>query len=146
METLSNRLERARLDLHLSQRKTARMVQKAGYTGTANGGSIGKYEKGINVPGVEYVRAFCEALDVNPGWLLSGIGRRMWGKDDEARHGRLQAAAWMEDCAAWLRSSAQHKPGEIRHDHIGPAELVEAVVSPQRGLRVEDERSQQMGQ
>ena len=133
METLGNRLEASRSTAQLSQRGVARELMRVGYT-KGSGSMVARYERDVNVPSVEYVRAYCEALDVNPGWLLSGTGRREWRREDEARHGRLEAAAWLDDFAAWLRREVDRG---ISHpvDAIDPKELIEHLPKPQRASK-----------
>lgn len=123
METLGKRFTASRLAAGLSRRGVARAMIDAGYK-TTSGTMIGNYEQDINVPSAVYVLAYCEALDINPTWLISGTGRRQWGKDDEARHGRLQAAAWMEDFAAWLRRDVQrNNPTPV--EALDPMDLID---------------------
>ena len=131
METLGTRLRLSRIAAQLSQRAVARELVRVGYA-KGSGSMVARYEQGVNVPSADYVRVFCEALDVNPSWLLSGAGRRQWRREDESRHGRLEAAAWMEDFAAWLRRDLQRgDPTPV--EALDPFDLIEpGSVSDQR--------------
>ena len=108
METIGDRFRTSRLALGLSARGVKRAMRRAGQKKYADGSAVGRYEREQTKPSVEYVRAYCEALDVNPAWLLSGVGRRQWDREGDDKSGRLAAASWLDDFAVWLRDDARH--------------------------------------
>ena len=88
-----NRLAKVRLDRGISQQTLAVGLRDFGVEITA--GMIGRYENGQNMPNANYILGFCLFFNVNPAWVLSGAGQRIWKHGTAVDNDRLIVAHWL---------------------------------------------------
>lgn len=65
---IGKRIRQARLMAH--ETNSRELSQRLGWSA----GRIHNYETGLSTPGVDETLQFCEALNIDPGWLTYGIG------------------------------------------------------------------------
>lgn len=70
------------------------------------------------LPNASYIAAFCELLDVNPVWLLTGQPPERWNVEGEGARRRAIIAAWLTRVAEGLRSGEGW--GEIDPEDVTP--------------------------
>ena len=76
MSTIAHRLAEVRAASGLGVRPFAERITQAGYA--VSYGSVSAYERedGTEKVPADYVAAVCDAFNINPSWLLLGIGPR----------------------------------------------------------------------
>jgi len=84
MTTLGERLKYVREQLlQLSQADLAgRLVAEGGLSGITNV-SVMRYEKGLRMPGADYVRAVAQVAGLDLAWLLTGEGEAVEGATEK---------------------------------------------------------------
>lgn len=90
---------------------------------TVKHATVNKYENDGSYPRVNYLLMFCDELDRNPYWILTGRGPVRWSEADQADYdaGRRDLANELRD---WLEERA---PEEEREggDELAARELLE---------------------
>lgn len=103
MSTIAHRLAEVRAASGLGVRPFAERITQAGYA--VSYGAVSAYERedGTEKVPADYVAAVCDAFNINPSWLLLGIGPRERTTQDGADPFRAGAAFAVEKMMTAIR-------------------------------------------
>lgn len=93
------------------------------------GSSISKWERGVSAPSAEALADMCEAFDIDPRWLLFGIGDTPPGRVAPPLRGKPD---WeMSNATGELQSSSQNRPANS--PKLEPVQALPAVGTSSEG-------------
>lgn len=81
--TMQDRLKKVRLQVFTTCEAFCEELNKKGYKITAP--TLYGYESGQRQPSVSYITGLIDVFDVNPLWLLQGLGEMFMNEDDKIR-------------------------------------------------------------